>query len=483
MSIVLTSVTDSTIFSDPSDELVCKSDVVGGYGGCTIGGSSAINAGLYFQPPDSDWDDFHPDGWKSADVKSATQRLLSRQAPVTHCSVDGKYYLESNYDAVKEWIVDGAGYKEVSINEDFNNKNNVFGRTEYDYINGQRGGPTRTYLQSALKRSNFHLQTGVRVQYINQIAGVANGVTAMVNGKAVKISVAKGGRVVLSAGAIASPGLLMHSGIGPVDALKALASDKYTPYNAANWIPQPAVGEGLFDNPNTFIQMSSPDVDARHYNYDSISEADKELYLKSRSGPYAFASQSSVFWSFIDHEDGTQGGVQGTIASTGHGEFNDNHTITLNVYGTSGMATTGRVVLSGDGKFVPGASAGMYYADSRDALDIATWIHTLFQALPASTPEQPAKHGLTPLNMNQNWSVAEIQKYITTPSDYAVGAVNHWSSSCRIGSCVDADTKVIGTQNIHVIDASILAPLTVNPQFATMVAGEKGAERVLALMK
>lgn len=38
------------------------------FGGCTIGGSSAINAGLYFRPPASDWDQYNPSGWKSADV-------------------------------------------------------------------------------------------------------------------------------------------------------------------------------------------------------------------------------------------------------------------------------------------------------------------------------------------------------------------------------------------------------------------------------
>ncbi|KAK8086858.1 Cellobiose dehydrogenase [Apiospora phragmitis] len=407
----------STIFSNPSD-MICDSDIIGGYGACTVGGNSAINAGLYFQPPDSDWDDFHPDGWKSAD-----------------------YYLETAFDAAKEWIVDGAGFKDVGINDEYNNKDNVFGRTEYNYIDGQRGGSTRTYLQSALKRSNFRLQTGARVKYINHVAGKASGVTAIVDGKTVEISAATGGRVVLSAGALASPGLLMHSGIGPMDTLVRMAAANFTPYTVANWVPQPAVGEGLFDNPNTFIQMSSP-----------------EDYIKSRSGTYAFASQSSVFWGFIDHEDGTKGGCQGTIASTGHGEFTDNHTITLNVYGTSGMATDGRVVLSNDGKFVPGASEGIYYKDPRDANDIAKFIYNIFQALPASTPDQPAKEGLTPLNMNQNWTVAEIQKYITTPSDYAVGAVNHWSSSCRIGKCVDADATVIGTQNIHVIDASIIAP-------------------------
>ncbi|KAK8094389.1 Cellobiose dehydrogenase [Apiospora hydei] len=463
----------STIFSHPSD-MICDADTVLGYQACTVGGNSAINAGLYFQPPDSDWDEFHPDGWKSADVKDATQRLLARQPAITQCSTDGKFYLESAFDAAKEWIVDGAGFKNVGINDEYNNKDNVFGRTEYNYIDGQRGGPTRTYLQTALKRSNFRLQTGVRVKYINHVAGAASGVTAVVDGKTVEISVATGGRVVLSAGALSSPGLLMHSGIGPLDTLTRMATANFTPYTVANWVPQPAVGEGLFDNPNTFIQMSSPSVKAELYDYDSPSEEDKENYIKSRSGTYAFASQSSVFWGFIDHEDGTKGGCQGTIASTGHGEFTDNHTITLNIYGTSGMATLGRVTLSDDGKFVPGYSDGIYYKDPRDANDIAKFIYNIFQ---------PAKEGLTPLNMNQNWTVAEIEKYITTPSDYAVGAVNHWSSSCRIGKCVDTDTTVIGTQNIHVIDASIVAPLTVNPQFGAMVAGEKGADRVLALMK
>jgi cellobiose dehydrogenase (acceptor) len=32
------------------------------YGACTIGGSSAINAGLFFEPPASDWDLYFPEG-------------------------------------------------------------------------------------------------------------------------------------------------------------------------------------------------------------------------------------------------------------------------------------------------------------------------------------------------------------------------------------------------------------------------------------
>ena len=161
----------------------------------------------------------------------------------------------------------------------------------------------------------------------------------------------------------------------------------------------------------------------------------------------------------------------------------DNNTITLNIYGTSGLKSAGSVKLSDDGKFIAGPSDDVYYSDPRDAKVIASFIHSLFQVLPASSPDSPAKDGLTPLNLAQNSTIEEIEKYITTPSAYAVGQVNHWSSSCRIGKCVDTDTKVIGTDNIHVVDASIISPMTVNPQFAVMVAGEMGAAKIIDLSK
>ncbi|KAG4218568.1 hypothetical protein PC116_g32952 [Phytophthora cactorum] len=181
----------------------------------------------------------------------------------------------------------------------------------------------------------------------------------------------------------------------------------------------------------------------------------------------------------MPNPDGTKTGVQGTIDSSGYGEFVDNKTITLNIYGTSGLYSAGRVILSDDGKFVPGPSSDIYYSDPRDSENIAKFIRTIFQALPPSSPNSPATEGLTPLNIPRNSTQEEIRTYITTWSDYAVGSVQHWSSSCRIGKCVDTDTKVIGTDNIYVVDASILSPLTVNPQFGVMVAGEKGAERIL----
>lgn len=463
-----------SIFADGGN-LTCGSRT-NAYGGCTIGGSSAINAGLYFQPPAADWDDFHPDGWKNADVQAATKRLYERQPSVENYSMDGKYYLQSGYEAAKNWLVNGAGYSDVVINDEADNKYGVFGRPSYDYNNGQRGGPVTTYLQTALSRSNFQLQSGVRVQRISRTGGKATGVIATVDGAETPIKLSSNGRVVLSGGAIQSPQLLMYSGIGEPETLSRLAAGGKLGDNAAPsaWINNTAVGTGLFDNPNTFIELESTAVASYSYSYSAPPESDKQMYLNHRSGPFSFASQTSVFWTYINHTDGTPPtGVQGTIDSAGFSDFMSNNTITLNVYGTSGLLSAGRVVL--DDKLVAGPSDDVYYSDAanRDADDIATFIHDIFAKLPAD--------GLRPLNIARNATKDEIRTYITTPSAYARGMVNHWSSSCRIGECVDANAQVKGTENVHVVDGSIVAPLTVNPQFGIMVAAERASELINAL--
>lgn len=452
------------------------------YGGCNVGGSSSINAGLFFAPPASDWDTFHPAGWHSSDVAASVARLQARQPAVDLPSRDGLRYAQSGYEAARAWLVGGAGYDEVDIGAEPDRKTAVFGHPEFDYADGQRGGPVTTYLQSALARDNFALRSNVTVARAVRDGARATGVVASVDGIDVTINLSATGRVVFSGGAIFSPSLLMHSGIGPADVLETLsqAGALDSGLSPSSWINNSQVGSGLFDNPNTFISMSSPSVESYVYSYDSPVESDRELYLNNRSGPYTFAGQTSVFWTYINHTDGPPSGLQGTIGTAGYGDFTNDSSITLNIYGTSGMLSTGHVVVNQNAdtkKFIPGPSDGVYYSDpaGRDAQDIAQFIHDIFSALDKSDS------GLEPLNIAKDASVEEIRTYITTPSAYAVGAVQHWSSSCRIGQCVDNTTTVIGMDNLHVIDASILAPLTVNPQFGVMVAGERGAELIKEL--
>jgi cellobiose dehydrogenase (acceptor) len=438
-----------SIFSEQGD-LTCQNYTTA-FVGCTVGGSSAINAGLFFQPPASDFDDYFPEGWKYADVIASINRVYEHVPSDDVYAQNGQFYLQSGYDAARKWLVDGAGYRDVDLNRDANNKTKVFGRPIFNYIKGERGGPVRTYLQDALTRSNFWLQTDARVLRVARNGSTATGVVLARDNSTVAL--AEGGRVILSAGAMQSPQILMYSGIGDPELHDNLSAAGIL--DAENdWINNTAVGAGLFDNPNTFIELEGATIQSYVYNYTSPAPEDAKLYLESRSGPYSFASQTSAFWDYIDNPDGTRTGCQGTIDSAGFGEYMGNNAITLNVYGTSGLKSSGRIVLNE--KFLPGNSPEVYYSDPQDADAIAQFIYNIFQALPGS--------GLTPLNLQANWTKTQIRDYITSETQYTRGAVQHWSSSCRIGSCVDRNAQVVGTTNIHVVDASILEPLTVNPQ-------------------
>jgi cellobiose dehydrogenase (acceptor) len=415
-----------------------------------------VNAGLFFQPPASDFDTYFPAGWKYKDVNASIAKVYANVPASDVYSSDGQFYVQSGYDAARKWLVDGAGYKNVNLN-DFSNKSKVFGRPIFDYNNGQRGGPATTYLQTSLKRTNFHLQSNTRVKRVARNGTLATGVIAIINGKEVPVNVTSGGRVILSGGALQSPQILMFSGIGDPAVRQNLT--KAGVLNGVNdWINNTAVGDGLFDNPNTFIEFEGPSIQSYVYNYTNPIHSDAELYLGNRSGPYSFASETSAFWDYITHSDGSKTGCQGTIDSAGFADYMSNNTITLNVYGTSGLKSKGKVVLNE--KLLPGPSPEVYYSDPRDAEDIATFIYNIFQSLNHTD--------IKPLNLAQNSTQVQIRNYITSNTAYTRGEVNHWSSSCRIGSCVDRNTQVAGTKNIHVVDGSIVEPLTVNPQVSTM---------------
>jgi cellobiose dehydrogenase (acceptor) len=464
-----------SIFSNSVEgNLTCASDVVNAFQGCTVGGNSAINAGLFFQPPASDWDRYFPEGCKNDDMQYAINKVKAKQPNTDIPSQDGKRYLQSGYEAAKRWLVDGAGYAEVGLNDGIENhsKSKVFGHPIWYYENGQRSGPVKTYLQSALNRSNFAFQTGTKVLRVRRDGDVATGVDVQSNGAndSTSICIKEGGMVISSAGALLSPQLLMWSGIGEAATLASLLMNGHVTVPSQDWINNTAVGDGVFDNPNTFIELYSDEISSYSYNYSNPPQSDVDLYLNNRSGPYTFASQTSAFWDYIEQDDDVVG-CQGTIDSSGAMEYMENGTITLNVYGTSGLRSVGRVNLDARGIALPSSN---FYSDPRDATAIATFVHNIFSALPPT---------LSPLNIAKNSTIEQLTTWLTTPSPYTLGNVQHWSSSCRMEACIDADTKVIGMQNLFVIDASIVPPLTTNPVMGVMIAAERAVERILGLDK
>ena len=465
-----------SIFANNAGNLTCPAEWVNSFQGCTVGGSTAINAGLFFQPPASDWDLYFPEGWKNSDMQSAIEKVRTKQTSTDNNSQDGKRYLQSGYEAAKEWLVNGAGYEEVGLNDGPKNhtKSKVFGHPIFNYEGGQRSGPVKTYLQSALARENFALMTGARVLRVVRDLDTATGVevqhTNATADETTTYCVNAGGRIISSAGAILSPQLLMWSGIGDAATLSNISRKGLVTIPPEDWINNTAVGDKVFDNPNTFIELASPKISSYTYSYDDPIPADRDLFLQSRSGPYTFASETSAFWNFVRQGDDLVG-VQGTIDSSGYSAYTFNDTITLNVYGTSGLRSFGRVGLDANGIALPTSN---FYADKRDALAVAEFIHDIFAALPSH---------LMPLNVPRNASIDELASWVDSDSPYTKGNVQHWSSSCRFLTCVDEDTKVLGMTNLFVVDASISAPLTTNPAMGTMIIAERAVERILRLEK
>jgi cellobiose dehydrogenase (acceptor) len=118
------SIFDSSVSSKQS--LLCTG-AINAFGGCTVGGSTAINAGLYFVPPDADWDSWEIDAWSSKNIQqsaAALQSIIGSGEIVT--SSDGQLYLQSSYNAMSKWLA-ASNYTEVNINAQasYNSKSKV----------------------------------------------------------------------------------------------------------------------------------------------------------------------------------------------------------------------------------------------------------------------------------------------------------------------------------------------------------------------
>ena len=74
---------------------------------------------------------------------------MQRLPSTDHPSTDGKRYLEESAALVAQ-LLNGQGYNNITINDNPNYKDHVYGYSAFDFINGERAGPVATYFQTAL---------------------------------------------------------------------------------------------------------------------------------------------------------------------------------------------------------------------------------------------------------------------------------------------------------------------------------------------
>ncbi len=129
---------------------------------------------------------------------------------------------------------------------------------------GERVSPADAYLRPVLDRPNLAVKTGCLVTCLHVKHGRCTGVSYLRDGVPAQALVS--GEVIVCAGAVGSPHLLMLSGIGRAPRLRALGIDPVAEV--------PAVGENLQDHPIVMATYaaSSP-LPASKYNHGEVYAA------------------------------------------------------------------------------------------------------------------------------------------------------------------------------------------------------------------
>ncbi|KAK0473373.1 cellobiose dehydrogenase flavoprotein-like protein [Armillaria novae-zelandiae] len=438
--------------------------------GCMVGGGTAINGGLYWIPRDADFsaDAGWPSSWTSHTpyTSKLEERLPSTDAP----STDGLRYLEQVADVVGE-LLDSQGYSQVTINDDPNNKDKVYGYSAFDLIDGKRGGPVASYLRTATARSNFVLQQYTNVLNVvrdgSTITGVkTNDTTIGSNGI---VSLNENGRVILSAGSMGSTRILFRSGIGPADMITLVQGDATASANLpteADWISLP-VGYNVSDNPSINLVFTHPDVDS----YDNWADPTVRACLHKHL-------QDLNFWRSYDGDDGVTRWLQGTArpgaaSLTTSMDYNETQIFTITAYLSTGITSRGRIGI--DSSLTARTIEDPWLQNDFDK-------NTLIQGISDIVNSIGNVSGLTMIMPDNTTTVEE---YINNYDTSSLGS-NHWVGANTIGdegaAVVDENTKVYGTDNLFIVDASIIPSLPIgNPQGAIMSAAEQAAAKILAL--
>ena len=122
-----------------------------------------------------------------------------------------------------------------------------FGWCDNNIVDGARQSAADAYLRPALHRPNLHLVTEALARRLLIARGRCHGVEYLVDGEPVA---AHGSQVLLAAGAIGSPQLLLLSGVGPARHLRSVGIDVL--------LDVPGVGANLHDHPMSTVTYSSP---------------------------------------------------------------------------------------------------------------------------------------------------------------------------------------------------------------------------------
>jgi choline dehydrogenase len=447
--------------------------------GKVLGGSSAINAMCYIRGHAFDferWVREGAEGWswrevlpyfKRAETWEGGQSTYRGGSGPIHVR-KGKYPSELYNIFIQAGV--HAGY---SLTDDINGEfQEGFGAFQTNVHNGVRASTAEAYLRPNAGRTNLsvvdHAMAEGLIMEGSRITGVrfSRLGTTGISARARK-------EVILSAGAVGSPQLLMLSGIGPADHLGDMGI-KCT-------LNLPGVGQNLQDHPVIYMKFK---ID-KPVSMSKYMRKDRMLYTGARwvtthTGPGATnnletcalirtdpsVSHPDIELQFIpsilDHDSGVSPNVHGFTYCIGQ----------------TRVEGTGWVKLrSSNPTDKPRILSNMLSTD----YDLQLMRHAL--RIGRNIASQPSHKGLGMKEVDPGPKVKalpEIDAYLrgNTAGDF------HLSGSCKMGSdrmaVVDANLRVHGIEGLRVVDASVMPSIvSANINATTIMIAEKAADMIL----
>ncbi|MXR52757.1 choline dehydrogenase [Halovenus sp. WSH3] len=193
--------------------------------GKTLGGSSSINAMIYIRGQPADYDGWAEDseGWSYEELLPRFRKAEHNERfDDDHHGRNGPLNVADQQapNELTEAFVEAGSAVGHPVNADFNDgEQEGVGQYQVTQKDGQRFSVADGYLKPVLDRENVTALTGAHVTDIQIENGRAVGVEYERAGGTG--SVEAGEEVIVSAGAINSPQLLLLSGIGPAEHLEA----------------------------------------------------------------------------------------------------------------------------------------------------------------------------------------------------------------------------------------------------------------------
>ena len=475
-----------------------------------VGGGSSINGQFAVRGLASDydeWSDYAPQGWSYADLLpffKKTERDLdfggsehgdSGRIPV-------RRIFEHEWGQYSRAILNAAIKEGLNFFEDLNG-------TDYDGCfpmpmtnqYGRRVSSGTAYLDAATRRRvNLEIFTDSHVSKLLIEGNRTIGVEVLGNQNLTNLYASE---VIISAGALHSPALLMRSGIGPGNHLNSHDIDVVADL--------PGVGSNLMEHPSISLAAhltTGARMPAHQRRHSSFVARFSSKVANCAKGDMFLMPMNSAGWHPLGKSLGTLLGIVNKSYSKGTVRLRSQDArieplVDLNMLGdqrdlmrlVAAFQLMAKIMQSSDVKNVTTMWFPAGYNDEVRSLmipNVSNWLKTAVARtlLDTSRLSRTAMHRF---KFSRGIDFKRMEKDTDYIADWVKSSVWpgwHVCGTCRIGSRSDANAvvddqcRVHGIQGLRVVDASVMPTIpSANTNLPTMAIAEKMSSSILHTKK